>query len=256
MSRRQQTISHEVTLAGPGLFSGEPATLTIAPADADAGITFIREQDGKVAAIPALVKNVLQRPRRTCLRNGTLFVETVEHCMAALAGLEVDNALVRVSGGSVGEVPGGDGSSKVFAEAISSAGLVQQDAELTPLVITKPIQVTDEDATIAALPGPTDRLEVIYDFEAPAPIGRQIFAFELGSDDFLTQLAPARTFVFQNEAQELQARGMGKHLTPKDLLVLSPAGPIDNEFRFADECVRHKILDLLGDLYLIGRPIR
>lgn len=256
MSRRQQTISHEVSLAGPGLFSGEPATLTIGPAEADSGITFVREQEGKVATIPALVQNVLKRPRRTCLRNGTLFVETIEHCMAALAGLGVDNAVVRVTGGTVGEIPGGDGSSKVFAEAISGAGLVQQEVDVEPLVITKPVQIMEEDATIAALPGPTDRLEVIYDFEAPAPIGRQIFAFELGSDDFLTQLAPARTFVFEQEAQELQARGLGKHLTPKDLLVLSPTGPIDNEFRFADECARHKILDLLGDLYLIGRPLR
>src|SRR5438034_11232097 len=114
VAERQKTISHEATLAGPGLFSGEPTTLTFAPAEPGAGITFVREQDGKVATIPALVENVLNRPRRTCLRNGTLFVETVEHCMAALAGLGVDNAVVRVTGGSVGELPGGDGSSEAL----------------------------------------------------------------------------------------------------------------------------------------------
>src|SRR3954454_20228753 len=112
MSDRQRTISREVKIAGPGLFSGEQATLTIAPSAAGSGITFIREQGDHDARIPALVENVLKRPRRTCLRNGTLHVETVEHCMAALAGLGVDNAVVKVSGGMVGELPGGDGGSQ------------------------------------------------------------------------------------------------------------------------------------------------
>lgn len=253
---RQKTISREVTFAGPGLFSGEEATLTIAPAVADAGITFVREQDGKVAHIQALIANVMKRPRRTCLKNGTLFVETIEHCMAALAGLGIDNAIVKVSGGTAGEVPGGDGSSEPFVRVIQEAGLTEQDSPLSPLIIKKPIQVMDKDATIAALPGPTDRLEIIYDFEAPAPIGRQVFAFHLGDDDFVKQLAPARTFVFEQEVQELRSRGFGKHLTPKDFLVIAPTGPIENEFRFADECARHKVLDLIGDLYLLGRPIR
>src|SRR5437868_10609984 len=251
----QKTVSREVSFAGPGLFSGETATLTIAPAASDAGITFVREQDGKVAHIPALVGNVLKRPRRTCLKNGTLFVETIEHCMAALAGLRIDNAIVKVSGGNAGEVPGGDGSSVPFVTAIQEAGVTEQDSLLAPLIIRKPIQVHDKDATIAALPGPTDHLEIIYDFEAPPPIGRQYFGFHFGEDDFVHQLAPARTFVFESEAIELRARGFGKHLTPKDFLVISPTGPIENEFRFADECARHKVLDLIGDLYLLGRPV-
>jgi UDP-3-O-[3-hydroxymyristoyl] N-acetylglucosamine deacetylase/3-hydroxyacyl-[acyl-carrier-protein] dehydratase len=255
MTLRQKTISQSVSLEGPGLFSGERATLTIEPANAGSGITFIREQDGKVATIQALVANVMNRPRRTCLRNGTLLVETVEHCMAALAGMGVDNAVVRVSGGKVGELPGGDGSSAPFAQAIQKAGLVEQDASLEPLIITKPVQVVDEDASIAALPGPKDHLELIYDFEAPAPVGRQIFAFRTGGDEFLTQLAPARTFIFEPEAIELRERGIGKHLSTKELLVISDKGPIDNAFRFADECARHKLLDMLGDLYLVGRPI-
>jgi UDP-3-O-[3-hydroxymyristoyl] N-acetylglucosamine deacetylase/3-hydroxyacyl-[acyl-carrier-protein] dehydratase len=124
------------------------------------------------------------------------------------------------------------------------------------LIVRKPIQVTADGASIAALPGPTDKLEVIYDFEAPPPIGRQVASFSLGDDDFVSQLAPARTFVFQDEANEMRSRGLGKHLTAKDLLVISRDGPIDNEFRFADECARHKALDLLGDLFLIGRPVR
>lgn len=256
LSIKQKTISHEASISGPGLFSGEHSTVTFAPAEADAGITFVREQDGKVATIAASVYNVMRRPRRTCLKNGTLLVETVEHCMAALAGLGIDNAVVRVSGGMVGELPGGDGSSSPFVQTIEEAGIVEQDELAHPLIVRKPIQVTADGASIAALPGPTDKLEVIYDFEAPPPIGRQVASFSLGDDDFVSQLAPARTFVFQDEANEMRSRGLGKHLTAKDLLVISRDGPIDNEFRFADECARHKALDLLGDLFLIGRPVR
>jgi UDP-3-O-[3-hydroxymyristoyl] N-acetylglucosamine deacetylase/3-hydroxyacyl-[acyl-carrier-protein] dehydratase len=255
-TERQKTVSHEASLSGPGLFSGETATVTFAPAEPDSGITFVREQDGKVATIPANVYNVQRRPRRTCLKNGTLFVETVEHCMAALAGLGIDNAIVKVSGGNIGELPGGDGSSQPFVQAIQEAGVVEQDEMVRPLVIRKPLQVSAEGATLAALPGPTDKLEVIYDFEAKPPIGRQVISFHLGDDDFVSQLAPARTFVFEEEARELHARGLGQHLTPRDLLVISGNGPIDNEFRFADECARHKVLDLIGDLFLIGRPLR
>ncbi len=255
-SDRQKTVSREASFVGPGLFSGETTTLTIGPAVPNSGITFIREHDGKVATIPALVQNVLNRPRRTCLRNGTLYVETIEHCMAALAGMGVSNATVKVSGGQVGELPGGDGSSQDFVRTIEEAGLIEQDEPVEPLIVRKPVQVTLDGATLAALPGPADKLEVIYDFEAPPPVGRQTFSFRLGDDDFISQLAPARTFVFEEEARELHARGLGKHLTPKELLVISPSGPIENAFRFADECCRHKVLDLIGDLFLVGRPIR
>src|SRR4051812_7039487 len=233
---RQRTFSREATLEGPGLFSGEVSTLTFAPAGVNAGITFVREQDGKVATISALVSNVMKRPRRTCLKNGTLFVETVEHCMAALAGLGIDNAIVRVSGGKIGELPGGDGSSRMFVETIQEAGVVEQTANRNPLIIRKPIQVSLDGATLAALPGPADRLEIIYEYEAQAPVGRQTVTFRLNDDDFVSQLAPARTFVFEDEAKELRSRGLGKHLTPKELLVISPTGPIENQFRFIDEC--------------------
>lgn len=256
MTDPQKTISREISFTGPGLFSGERTTLTFSPAGSDTGITFVRETDGKSASIPAVIQNVLKHPRRTCLRNGTLAVETIEHCMAALSGLGVDNAVVKVCGGIVGELPGGDGSANIFVEALETVGLRELDEPVHPLIIEKPIQVVRGDATLAALPGPTDRLEIIYDFEAPAPVGRQMFAFQLGGDDFVTQLAPARTFIFENEAADLRARGMGKHLTPHDLLVISNKGPIDNHFRFVDECARHKVLDLIGDLYLVGRPLR
>jgi UDP-3-O-[3-hydroxymyristoyl] N-acetylglucosamine deacetylase/3-hydroxyacyl-[acyl-carrier-protein] dehydratase len=258
----QKTIAREISVDGRGLFSGEPVRLTFVPAGPGAGITFVREQDEKVATIPALVGNVLKRPRRTCLRNGTLHVETVEHCLAALSGIGIDNAVVRIAGGAVGEVPMADGSSRPFVDALLDAGVVEQSAEVRPLIVTRPVQVSLGDATLAALPGPTDRLEIIYDFEAPPPVGRQTIAFVLAAgggsdgDDFVGRLAPARTFIFEHEAVELRNRGIGTHLTPRDVLVIAPGGPVDNQFRFADECARHKVLDLIGDLYLVGRPIR
>jgi UDP-3-O-[3-hydroxymyristoyl] N-acetylglucosamine deacetylase/3-hydroxyacyl-[acyl-carrier-protein] dehydratase len=255
----QKTIGKEVFLTGLGLFTGEQATVTLAPAEPDSGITFIRDQDGKSATINAMIQNVLKRPRRTCLKNGTLMVETVEHCLAALSGMGIDNAIVRVKGGRAGELPAGDGSSRPFVEMVEEAGINEQSAVLNPFIIRKPEQVSIGDATLAALPGPSDRLEIIYDFEAPAPLGQEVYRFTLDPahpEEFATQVAPARTWVFEHEANELQARGLGVHLTPKDLLVISPRGPIDNTYRFADECVRHKVLDLIGDLYLLGRPLR
>jgi len=252
----QRTISKEVSFEGPGLFSGDRATLTFLPAETGAGITFVREQDEKVATIAAHVSNVLKRPRRTCLKNGTLFIETVEHCLAALTGLGVDNAIVKLTGGTAGEIPGGDGSSNSFVELLLNAGVIDQDQNKDPLIIKKPIQVGTGDRTIAALPGPEDKLEIIYEYEGPPPVGKQIASFTLGADDFVNDLAPARTFVYEKEAIELRNRGIGQHLSPKDLVVIGDDGPIDNAFRFADECARHKVLDILGDLSLVGRPLR
>ena len=251
----QRTISREVSLNGVGLFTGAPGELTFTPAGVDAGITFVRRLGEKVATIPAMVTNVIKRPRRTCLKNGSLHIETVEHCLAALTGLGVTNATVTLSGSTTGEIPMGDGSSEAFAEMLEDAGVIEQEAPIEPLIIRKPMQVSLGDATLAALPGPTDKLEIIYDFEAAAPVGRQVFVFHLGEDDFRKDLSPARTFVFEHEAEELKKRGFGGHLTPKDLLVLGDNGPVDNAFRFENECVRHKVLDLIGDLTLTGRPI-
>jgi UDP-3-O-[3-hydroxymyristoyl] N-acetylglucosamine deacetylase / 3-hydroxyacyl-[acyl-carrier-protein] dehydratase len=259
LSEKQRTISKPASCTGKGLFWGEPVTLTFLPAEPGTGVVFVREQEGKVATIPAVVENLLKRPRRTCLKNGTLFVETIEHCMAALHGMGIDNAVVRVSGGKMGEVPAGDGSSAEFVQLIQEAGTTEQDVALEPLIIHKPEQVVSGDASLVALPGPEDRLDILYEFQGEEPIGRQVYGFSVGPasiDHFVHDIAPARTFVYEREVNELRARGMGKHLTGKDLLVITPTGPLDNAYRYPDECVRHKVLDLIGDLGLVGRPLR
>ena len=260
MTVQQKTISSDAHIAGPGLFSSEETTLTIGPAEVDSGITFVRKTEGKTAHIPAHISNVIKRPRRTCLRNGTLLVETIEHCMAALSGLGVTNATVTLAGERSGELPMADGSSQPFVDAILRAGLSEQQKGVEPLVITKPVYVNSGDSSIAALPGPTDALEIIYEFAGEAPLTNQIFSFRLGvdrqnGDSFVDLLAPARTFAYEHEARYLASQGMGTHLSPKDVLVIGRGGPLDNAFRFPDECVRHKILDMIGDLLLVGRPI-
>jgi UDP-3-O-[3-hydroxymyristoyl] N-acetylglucosamine deacetylase/3-hydroxyacyl-[acyl-carrier-protein] dehydratase len=256
----QTTLRKPATIQGPGLFTGEPATLTLRPADPGSGIRFVRIHDGHRSVIPARIEHLMEAPRRTALRNGKLSVETVEHCLAACAGMGVRNAEIELSHTSTGELPMGDGSSRLFVEAIDEAGIEEQDGEpVLPLVITEPVHVQAGDATVAALPGPTDHLEIVYTFEAPEPVGRQVFCFHLmdgqAADDFTRDVAPARTFIFEEEVEALKERGLGGHLTHQDLVVIGASGPIDNDFRFPDECVRHKVLDLIGDLSLVGRPV-
>ena len=255
----QTTLRKPATVRGPGLFTGEPATLTFRPAPPDTGIQFVREHDGHRSVIPALVRNVVRVPRHTVLKNGVLRVETVEHCLAAVAGLGLRNAEIELTDSRTGELPMGDGSGMAFVDALEDAGLEEQPGTVTPLVIAEPTQVSLGDATLAALPGPTDHLEIVYTFEAPAPLGRQVFCFHLfdgaAPDDFKTDLAPARTFVFEREAEAMRQSGMGGHLDYQSLVVIGENGPIDNPFRFPNEPVRHKVLDLIGDLSLVGRPV-
>lgn len=251
---RQKTIANSVEVSGPGLFTGEPCRLRFKPASANTGVVFSRIDLDQPIRVTANVANVAHRARRTTLRNGAAAIETVEHVLSAINGLNLDNVLVELTGP---ETPGMDGSPKAFVEALLSAGIEEQEAEPNRHVIDKPITVSEGDAMLAALPGDSDTLDILYDldYSSQPAIGRQVFAFRLGKDDYVNQLAPARTFLLKAEADEFRASGLGKHLTEKDLLVMGDEGPIDNQLRFADEHVRHKICDLVGDLMLCGRKL-
>jgi len=153
------------------------------------------------------------------------------------------------------EAPSPDGSPLPFAEALQEAGIVEQDGERKVRAIGEAVSVHDGEATLAALPGGVgERLDILYDLDyAEVPsIGRQMFAFRLGEDDFLETLAAARTFSLEAEARQMQARGIGAHLGLSEALVIGPKGPIDNALRMPDEPVRHKVCDLIGDLALLG----
>jgi UDP-3-O-[3-hydroxymyristoyl] N-acetylglucosamine deacetylase/3-hydroxyacyl-[acyl-carrier-protein] dehydratase len=249
---RQHTLAGPVTVSGKGLLLGEDATITIQPAPPDHGIVFERTDVSPPVQIPALVHNIASRARRTTLALSNTSIETIEHCMSALAGLRIDNALIKVAGP---EMPCGDGSAAPFADPIVEVGVVEQDAPRRVFRITEPILVEDGDAMIAAMPSQEDELRVIYDLDYGSNshrIKRQIQTYASGNGDYRRDLAPARTYSLKEEAQALWDRGMCRHLTPHDVLVIGDDGPIDNEYRYDDEPVRHKIVDLLGDLYLVG----
>lgn len=251
----QQTILNTAEIQGRGLFTGEEVTVRFKPAPADSGIIFVRSDAPSPVRIRAHVSNVTKRARRTSLRNGTLSIETVEHCMAALHALSIDNAEIELTGG---ELPGCDGSSQYFVDAIRAAGIAEQSAVQRPLRITETVRVHDGDAELIAVPTDTDDLNILYDLDygAGSRIGRQIFAIRVSEESFLSEIAPARTFLLEEEAQQFRAAGMGQHLTYQDVVVIGKSGVVDNSFRYPDECVRHKVLDLIGDLYLAGRPLR
>lgn len=250
----QHTINAPTQISGAGLFTGEPVEVKFKPAEANTGVVFVRSDQEHPVRIPAVVSNVTKRARRTSLKNGTVSIETVEHCLSACAGLGIDNIEIELTGG---ELPGVDGSGQPFVERLQAIGLKQQNAERRMCRILRPIQVEDGDARLLAFPGPEDTLHIIYelDYSAHPGIGHQIYKFELTPDNYVKQIAPARTFLLREEAEQFRAAGMGQHLTYRDVLVFGENGPIENELRFPDECVRHKILDLIGDLMLLGEFI-
>jgi UDP-3-O-[3-hydroxymyristoyl] N-acetylglucosamine deacetylase/3-hydroxyacyl-[acyl-carrier-protein] dehydratase len=250
----QKTIGTETSISGYGLFTGVQTTLTFKPAPVGHGVVFVRTDLSRPVRIPALVQHVTKRSRRTAIRNGADAIETIEHCMAAIAGLGIDNVEIHINGG---EVPGVDGSCLPFVKLLQEAGIVEQPAEKLFLTITDPIEVRDGSAAIIASPPMGEEFQIFYDLDYGniEPIKQQLFSYQLNGS-FPQEIAPARTFVTVAEAEMLRSRGLGTHLMPGDVLVLDTTGPIGTEYRFANECVRHKVLDLIGDLYLLGCPIK
>lgn len=252
--KQQQTVASTAEVSGRGLFTGEHVAIRVKPAAPDSGIVFTRSDGAATSLIRAHVSNVTKRARRTSLKNGTLAIEAVEHCLAAFHGMGIDNVEVEINGG---ELPGGDGSARCFVEAIQKVGIVSQEVDRRPLVIQETLRVTEGDAELIAVPTDTDDLNILYDldFGPDGRVPRQIYAVRLSPETFCEEISSARTFLFEEEARQFQAAGLGQHLTYADIVVIGPQGVLENEFRFPDECVRHKILDLIGDLYLAGRAI-
>jgi UDP-3-O-[3-hydroxymyristoyl] N-acetylglucosamine deacetylase / 3-hydroxyacyl-[acyl-carrier-protein] dehydratase len=255
MAHRQKTIRKPVSVEGLGLFTGQPCKLTFQPAEPDTGIVFVRTDHTPPVTIPVDVRHVVAATHRTGITNDGVTVETIEHVMSAVGGMGINNLRIEVT---AGETPSTDGSALPFVKALQEAGIVEQERPPAVFVIDEPIAVSEGTAMLAALPGPTDRLDILYDLDyAEVPsIGTQVLGFRLGQDNYQVEIAPARTFALAEEAKAMQAQGMFSHLTPKDILVMGPDGPVDNDLRFDDEHVRHKITDLIGDLSLLGRPLR
>lgn len=251
----QKTIKTEAKMNGRGLFGGKEAKVVFRPAPVDSGITFVRTDVPEPVRISATPSNLAERSRRTTIKKGSVSIETIEHCMAAIQGLEIDNLIIEVNGP---ELPAPDCSCVEYYKLLQKTGTVEQNSNRREFVINKPITITAGDASIYALPHSDDGFNITYDLDygGHTGIGRQIFSCRLTPEHFGTNLAPARTFLLEAEAKQFQARGMGTHIGPKDLLVINSDGPIKNSYRFPNECVRHKIVDLIGDLGLVGRAIR
>ncbi len=251
--RKQRTIAGRAVVEGIGYWSGQDVVVEFQPAAAGAGITFVRRDLPGCPRIPATVEFRSEMPRRTTLcRDGT-GVGMVEHIMAALAGLRVDNCEVWVD---QPEMPGCDGSALPFVDALLATGIVEQDAPREQYVVQNALRLGNKDAWLEVRPG-GDKTLLRYDldFGSANAIGRQTLEIALSPRFFRMNLAPARTFMLEVEADALRAQGLGQRVTPKDLLVFGPQGPIDNELRFPDECVRHKLLDMVGDLALFNADL-
>jgi UDP-3-O-acyl N-acetylglucosamine deacetylase len=253
VSRQQHTLAAIARASGFGYWSGHDVTVEFRPAPADTGVVFVRGDLTKPVRIAARVENRIETPRRTTLRSGGASVEMVEHILAALAGLQVDNCEVWVN---APEMPGCDGSSLPFVEAIDSVGLLSQAAIRSLLVIHEISRLGNEESWIEARPATTG-LTAKYrlDYGRDNAIGRQTLALTVTPDSFRRELAPCRTFMLKTEADWLRSQGLGSRATEQDLLVFDNEGPIGNELRYPDECVRHKLLDLVGDLALAGCDI-
>lgn len=242
-----------MSIKGVGYWSGRDNRVDLEPAAVGGGVVFVRMDLPEPVAIPASVQYRIDASSRTNLAWGGVRVEMVEHLLSALAGLGIDNCLVRVHGE---EMPGLDGSSRAFVEAIDAAGVQESSVSVDPIVVESMVRIGDATSWIEASPPRFAGLSVDYELDYGAgPIGRQMLSVRVTPEAYRAELAAARTFLPAEDAQRLRAEGRGLSATTDDLLVFGADGPIGNALRWPDECVRHKVLDLVGDLSLAGRPI-
>ena len=247
---KQQTIGKEVSFQGIGLHTGIKVKVKLLPALPDSGIVFFREDKGVL--IKADLYSVTfpgKFPRRTSIGSNNVYVQTVEHLMAALSLLGIDNLQVSLDGE---EVPGMDGSAGEFVKAVRKAGIVKQDVLRKLLVVKEPVFVDSLKSSIVILPYSGFRISYTLDYENPA-IPADFLDIDLSSDkDSVDNLSLARTFCLKEEVANLRSIGIGKGADYTNTLVVSEKGVIDNKLRDGKELIKHKILDLVGDLYLSG----
>jgi len=249
---KQKTIAKEVYLSGVGLHTGSLTEVTFKPAAPNTGIRFVRvDLDGK-PEIPANVDYVVDVSRGTTLGIGDARVHTVEHGLAAMVGLGIDNLIVEMD---ADEIPNGDGSALPVMTTLLNAGVVEQDAERDYITVDYPVFYRQDDVTLSVMPSDEPRISMTISYDHPA-IGTQYASFVLTEEVFQNEIAPARTFCFLREVKMLQEAGLIKGGSLESAVVIGDDAILNDTLRFPDEFVRHKILDLLGDMYLLGHPIR
>lgn len=258
MSVSRRTIASPVRLSGTGLFTGETADIEINPSTAPLGLRFIHANE----TIPVHIRSLSDRPvhtafermapRCTSIGSGTTNIATIEHLMSALAGLGITDAALKLNGP---EVPILDGSALPFVAAVLDAGTKTLDQSVEPIRPTETIRVEHNSASITIEPADSPSYSYALDYGAGSPIAAATANWSGDRESYIDLVAPARTFCLQAEADAMQKAGLFTHLTTRDMLVVGDSGPIDNGFRFPNECAAHKLLDLIGDLALVGAPL-
>jgi len=250
---KQATIEKPVKLSGIGLHSGELTTLRFVPAAENTGVIFKRVDLPDKPEIPALVSSVVNTQRSTTIGVSSAYVQTVEHILATLQCLEIDNVIIEVD---APETPLTDGSGKQFIEAVLSAGRVEQEAESEYFKITEPLAIDSNGMTLCAIPA--DEFSISYTMNYNHPVvGTQFHSFVINRENFINEIGPARTFATYNELEHLLKNGLIKGGSLDNAIVVTDQAILSKEgLRYKDEFVRHKIMDIIGDLSLVGKRLR
>jgi len=245
----EQTIAEPLEFAGVGLHSGAPVTMRLLPAAAGSGIVF-RRTDLENFEIPAIGRNVAKVSYATSLMRQGVLISTTEHLLSALIGMGIDNVIVEIDNL---ELPILDGSALPYVEAFQRAGIREQRRKREALRVLQPVEVREGDKFIGVYPGPGYRIEYTIDF--PSPIGQQKTCIDLAAETYGSEIAPARTFGYKADEKKLRDMGLIRGASAENAIILNERGPVNGPLRFADEYVRHKVLDLIGDLALAGRRL-
>lgn len=255
MESCQKTIKNPVKISGVGLHTGNRVTLLFKPQAVNSGISFVRVDLADRPAIKVDCGNLmdsLRSIRRTSLGNDGAEVQTIEHLMAVLSGLQIDNLLIELDNN---EIPGMDGSGIEFLKVLKEAGIIEQQAVKKSYTIKEPIWVEEEHSMLVALPANDYSIRYTLSYEHPL-LKAQYMELTINPEAFENELAASRTFCLQEEAGDLQGKGLGRGANYENTLVMGEKDVIKNRLRFNDEFVRHKILDLIGDLSLLGTPLK
>jgi UDP-3-O-[3-hydroxymyristoyl] N-acetylglucosamine deacetylase len=245
----EQTIAAPIEFTGIGLHSGAPVTLRLLPAPAGSGIVF-RRTDLDSFEIPATGRYVAKVSYATSLMRQGVLIQTTEHLLSSLIGMGVDNVIAELDNL---ELPVLDGSALPYVEAFLRVGIRTQRRRRETIRVLSPIEVREGNKFIGLYPGPGYTIEYTIDF--PAPVGHQSARIDLAAETYGQVIAPARTFGYKADEQKLRNMGLIRGAGPESVIILGPAGPENGSLRFDDEFVRHKVLDLIGDLALAGRRI-
>jgi len=256
MARLQRTLARPVTLSGVGLHTGEKSTVVFRPAPANSGVRFVRTDLAGKPSVEVRPENAHFDPgagRRTILQQDGVQVHTMEHLLAAVAGVGLDNLVIETSALEIPEPA--DGSAEPIARQLMDAGFEEQDSPVRHIKVTKPVTWGANGVELSAVPFQGFRVTFTIEYDHPL-IGCQTRTVDVTADSFLKEIAPARTFVLERDLDGLRRAGWIKGGRLESAIVVGERGLVNQEpLRFPDEFVRHKILDLLGDLFLLGGPL-